>query len=98
MQTIKQIASQISNENLIRSEIENLLKNYLDWISVDVEMPELNTEVMIKKVIDQGGGNKKIVITNARCVLNKFTDKPWFLDLHFTGSGVPTHWKPLIYA
>lgn len=98
MQTIKQIASQISNENLISSEIENLLKKYLDWIPADVEMPELNTEVMIKKVIDQGGGHKKIVITNGKCVLNKFTNKPWFIDIHFTGNGVTTHWKPIIYA
>ena len=92
MQTIRQIASQISNENLIMSEIENLLKKYLDWISVDFEMPELGTEVMIKKVIDQGGGHKKIVITNGKCVLNKFTNKPWFIDLHFTGNVVSTHW------
>ena len=97
MQTIKQIASQISNENLISSEIENLLKKYLEWIPVEVEMPELNTEVLTKKVIHLGGNNNKMVITNARCILNQFSNKPWFSDLQFTGNGVTTHWKPIIY-
>ena len=98
MQSIKQISCQISNENLISSEIEELLKKYLDWISVEVEMPELNTEVLIKKIIHLGGNNNKTVISNARCVLNKFTDKPWFTDLQFTGNGVVTHWKPIVYV
>lgn len=98
MQTIRQIASQISNENLITSEIEDLLKKFLDWVNVEHEMPELGTEVMIKKTIELGGGHKKIVITNARCVINTFTNKAWFNDLHFTGNGVVTHWKPIIYV
>ena len=97
MRTIKQISSQISNENLISSEIEDLLKKYLDWIDVAHEMPELGAEVMIKKTIEKGGGYKKIVITNARCVINTFTNEKWFNDLHFTGNGVVTHWKPIIY-
>ena len=98
MQTIKQIASQISNENLISSEIEDLLKKYLNWINVEHEMPELGAEVLIKKTIELGGTNKKIVTTNAKCILNQFTGKPWFLDLQFTGNGVVTHWKPILYV
>ena len=98
MRTIKQISSQISNDNLITSEIEILLKSFLDWIPVELEMPEIGAEVMVKKTINLGFNNKKTVITNARCVINKFTDKAWFNDLHFTGNGVVTHWKQIIYV
>ena len=98
MQTIKQIASQISNENLIRSEIEDLLKKYLDWISVEHEMPELGDIVLVRRTIYPGENHKKIVFITAKCVLNKFTGKPTFSDLQPPVLGVDTHWKPIQYA
>jgi len=55
MKTLKQISNQISNENLIPSEIESLLKKEFDWINFEEQMPELGTIVFTKRKIATGG-------------------------------------------
>lgn len=96
MKTLKQISNQISNENLIPSEIESLLKKEFDWINFEEQMPELGTIVFTKRKIAISGKLFKTVISHGQCVMNKFTNKPWINDFDFIG-GYDVFWKPVDY-